>query len=117
MIYSPFEFDCSVLSSQYRLYENDVTISFQYELCGKDHIKFWCELYMGEEYKELASLALLLLVISPTSVICERGFSVMNYVKSEYRSALTHQNLNAAMSIAMTAYTVDTFPFSQLLKN
>ena len=113
----PFEFDCSKLSSQYRMYENYVTIDIQYELCGKDHIKFWCQLYMEEEYEELASLALLLLVISPTSVICERGFSVMNYVKSEYRSALTHQNLNAAMSIAMTAFTVDTFPFSQLLNN
>ena len=31
----------------------------------------------GEEYKELSSLALHLLVISPTSVICERGFSVI----------------------------------------
>ena len=113
---APFEFDTCLLSSQYRMYENDGTIDFQYELCNKDCVKFWCEIYKEEEYRELASLALLLLVISPTSVISERGFSVMNYVKNEYRSTLTPQNLNASMAIAMTDHTVDSFPFKELLK-
>ena len=40
----------------------------------------------------------------------------MNYVKNEYRSTLTQQSLNASMAIAMTDYTVDTFPFRKLLK-
>ena len=53
----PFEFDTSLLSSQYRIYENDVTIDFQYQLCNKDYVKFWCELYRGDEYKELATVA------------------------------------------------------------
>ena len=44
-------------------------------------------------------------MISPTSVICERGFSIMTYVKNEY---LTQQSLNALMATAMTDYTVDT---------
>ena len=70
-------------------------------------VKFWCELFDGDEYKELASLGLLLLSISPTSVICERGFSVMNYVKNQYRSVLTH----ACMVISMTNQTVTNFPF------
>ena len=112
----PFQFDVSVLSSEYRLYENDSTLDFLYELCGKDNVKFWCRLYK-QEYKVLSSLALILLVISPTSVICERGFSIMNYVKNEFRSVLTQQNLNACMGIALTEYTLDTFPFSSLLKN
>lgn len=113
---SPFHFDSNVLTSQLRMYQNDTTLDFQYQLLEKDLVKFWCELQMGEDYKELSSLALLLLVISPTSVLCERGFSVMNYVKNEFRSVLTQQNLNASMAIAMTEYTVDTFPFTQLLK-
>ena len=46
----PFEFDTGVLSSQYRIYENDVTIDFQYQLSNKDCVKFWCELYKGDEY-------------------------------------------------------------------
>ena len=111
---NPFNFDSTVLNLQYRMYENDTTLDFQYSLCNNDHVKFWCELYLGEEYRELASLALLLLVISPTSVLCERGFSIMNYVKNEYRSVL-QENLNAFISIAMTRYTTDTFPFNQLL--
>ena len=52
---------------------------------------------------------------APTSVICERGFSVMNYVKNEYRSRLTQENLNATVAIAMADYTVGTFPFQKLL--
>ena len=61
-------------------------------------------------------LALFLLVISPTSVLCERGFSVMNYVKNEFRSLLTQQNLNACMAIAMIDYTIESFPFTKLLQ-
>ena len=63
-----------------RIYQNDSTLDFQYQLAENDVIKFWCELHKGD-YKELSSLALLL-IISPTSVVCERGFSVMNYVKN-----------------------------------
>ena len=71
--------DSGMLNSQYRLFQNDTTLDFQYELSGKDNVKFWCQLHGGEEYRELSLLALFLLVISPTSVLCERGFSVMNY--------------------------------------
>jgi hypothetical protein len=112
----PFQVDASILSSQHRLYQNDSALDFQYQLSGKDHVKFWCALYKEEDYKELASVALALLVISPTSVICERGFSVVNYVKNEFRSLLTQQNFNASMAIAMTNYTIETSPFTKLLK-
>ena len=78
-------------------------------------MKFWCQLYKEEDYKELASLAFKLLVISPTSIIYERGFSVMNYVKNEFRSLLTQTNLNACIAVAMTEETVETFPFLSLL--
>ena len=110
----PFVFDSNVLKSQYRLYINDTTLDFQYELCAKDYVRFWFKLYLGEE---LATLAILLLTISPTSVICEREFSVMNYVKNEFRSVLTQENLNACMALALTDHTVDTFPFTELLKS
>ena len=110
----PFIFDGGMLASQHRLYQNDLALDFQYELFGKDHVRFWCQLYKQEEYLQLAPLVLLLLVISPTSVLCERGFSVMNYVKNEFRSVLTQQNLNASMALAMTKYNVETFPFTSL---
>ena len=74
------------------MYCNDSSLDFAYEVCSKDHVRFWCELYEAEDYRALASLAIL---ISPTSVICECGFSSMNYIKNEFRSVLTQENLNA----------------------
>ena len=91
---------------QFNLFKNDGTVEVQFNLCNEDTVKFWCELFNGDEYEELASLSLLLLSISPTSVICERGFSVMNYVKNQYQSVLTQDNLNACMAISMTNHTV-----------
>ena len=100
---------------QFNLFKNDGTVEVQFNLCNEDTVKFWCELFNGDEYEELASLSLLLLSISPTSVICERGFSVMNYVKNQYRSVLTQDNLNACMAISMTNQTVTDFPFNSFL--
>ena len=60
---------------QFQFFTNDSTMDMEFNLCGGDIVKFWCYLYNneGDEYKELCSLALLLLSISPTSVLCERG--------------------------------------------
>ena len=49
------QISAAVLNSQHRLYVNDTAIDFQYELTGKDHVKFWCQLYKEEDYKELSS--------------------------------------------------------------
>ena len=78
----PFEFDTSVIATQYSMYCNESSFDFAYEVCSKDHVRFWCELYEAEDYMALASLAILLLSISPTSIICECGFSSVNYIKS-----------------------------------
>ena len=43
-------------------------------------------------------------------------FSTMNYVKNEFRSLLTQENLNASMSLGMTSHSVHTFPFHTFLK-
>ena len=99
---------------QFNVLKNDRTVDVQFNLCNEDTVKFWCELFNGDEYKELASLGLLLLTICPTSVICERGFSIMNYVKNQYhRSVLSQDNLNACMAICMTNQT-DRFSIKEL---
>ena len=108
----PFNFDASVVRSQYIMYQNDSCIDIMFQVAGKDYAKFWYTLYEGED---LAKLALLLLSISPNSVICERGFSTMNYIKNEFRSVLTQEHLNACMSIALCDYTIETFPFERCL--
>ena len=87
-------------------------MGMEFNLCGGDIVKFWWHLCnnKGDEYKELSSLALLLLSIS-----CERGFSIMNYAKNEYRSVLTQENLNACLAVCMCSLSVQTFPFHMFL--
>ena len=106
----PVAFPLDKVIMQFRLYQNDSSIDIQFSACNKDPVVFWCQLYEEGDYKELASLALLL-SISSTSVLCERGFSTMNYVKNEFRSPLTQENLNACMSLGKTSHSVHTFPF------
>ena len=72
----PFDFDTSLITTQYTMYRNDSSLGLSHKLCQKDQVKFWCELYEGDDYKELATRAVLLLSTSPTSVICECGFSI-----------------------------------------
>ena len=72
------------------------------------------KLYEDEEYNELARLPLLIYAISPDSVTCERGFSIMNYIKNQYRSRLTQNKLNACMALAMDERSVEDFPNSKL---
>ena len=108
-------FSVDSVKRQFQFFLNDSTIEIEMNLCGGDIVKFWCHLYKNEEdeYKELSSLALLLLSISPTSVLCERGFSIMNYV---YRSVMTQENLNACLAIGMLSQSVQSFPFYSFLK-
>ena len=109
----PITFSIDAIKMQYNVFS---TVDVQFNLQNEDPVKFWCFLFEeGDEYRELASLGLLLLSISPTSVICERGFSVMNYVKNQYRSVLSQENLNACMAIAMTSHSITNFPFDGFL--
>ena len=57
----PFDFDTSVISTQYAMYHNDSSLGLSYELCDKDQVKFWCELHESDDYKELATFTILLL--------------------------------------------------------
>lgn len=113
----PFNFNVSAISTQYTMYCNDSSLDISYELCQKNQVTFWCELYdESDDYNDLAKLAILLLSVSPSSVICERGFSSMNYIKNEFRSVLSQENLNACMSIALCKHTPNTFPFFRCLE-
>ena len=111
----PCNFDVSVISTQYTMYQNDLSLDFSYGLCQKNQVTFWCKLYESDDYKDLAKLAILLLSVSSSSVICEHGFNSMNYMKNEFRSVLSQENLNACMSIALCKHTPDTFPFFRCL--
>ena len=59
----PIVFSVDKLKMQYNVFKNDSTVDVQFTLHKEDSVKFWCLLYEWEEYKELASLGLLLLSI------------------------------------------------------
>jgi hypothetical protein len=83
------------------------------DTCNKDITTFFLTLLQEEEFSEFDRLALLVLTLSPDSVSCERGFSVMNYV--EYHTALTDQTLNALMALALDHRAVSDFPYRNVL--
>ena len=51
----------------------------------------------------------ILAVQVPGSVECERGFSVLNEVKTDLRNRLKGEHLEAAMRVALTPMTAETF--------
>ena len=68
----PLTFPLDRVIMQFCLYQNDSSIDILFRTCNKDPVVFRCQLYEESDYKELASLALLLFSISPASVLCER---------------------------------------------
>src|SRR5277367_5407082 len=51
----------------------------------------------------------ILAVQVPGSVECERGFSVLNEGKTDLRNRLKGEHLEAAMRVALTPMTAETF--------
>ena len=60
-------------------------------------MKFWRQLYK-EDYRQLASVALALLVTS---------INMRNYIKNEFCSRLAQQNLNASIAVGICEDTID----------
>ena len=81
-------FNIDKLQRQYKMYLFNGSLDFLFtDTCKQDITKFFLYLFKKEQFSELARLVLL--TVSPDSVACERGFSVMNYVKNEHRTSLT----------------------------
>lgn len=77
--------------------------------------KFWFKLHNLDPFKEIATIAILLLSIFPATVYCERSFSVLHCIKNKYLNKLTDINREAALGLALEERTVQEFPFSKLL--
>ena len=117
-------FDYDVIERGYHSYRNDDLLDFLFEEKYKagtgddndNYVGFWCDLFLNcPEYKELSRLAILILTIAPDTCECERGFSTMNFVKNELRTAMTKTTLNACMAVGLEQRSVDNFPFSLIL--
>ena len=119
-------FDFNAVKRGYHSYRKDDLLHYLYEEKYKEPcsggevtenvVGFWSDLYQNfPEYKDIAKLALLLMAITSDTCECERGFSVMNHVKNELRTAMTDTTLNACMTVGLEKRPVEDFPFHKLL--
>ena len=72
----------------------------------------WCRVFQtlrGKTLENVFAVIDLLLTLSPTSVECERGFSHMKVVKSDWRSRLTNLALTSLMRIILDGPTIEEF--------
>jgi hypothetical protein len=77
---------------------------------------FWSGMYKhSETCKELAVVAILILSIFPTTVMCERSFSALHFIKNKYWNQLTNDNFKAPLRLALEERSVIEFPFRKVL--
>jgi hypothetical protein len=75
---------------------------------------FWSGMYkLSETYRELAVVAILILSIFPTTVMCEKSFSTLHSINNKYRNELTNDKLEAALRLALEERSVIEFLFGK----
>ncbi|KAI8493938.1 hypothetical protein Bbelb_282850 [Branchiostoma belcheri] len=86
------------------------------------HIKYldlWQEVMRHhlERFRDILALVQIVLLFPLSTAECERGFSLMKRIKSDWRSRLTSDTVTALMAISLSPTTVDTFnPDSAIAK-
>uniref|UniRef100_H2ZVL6 HAT C-terminal dimerisation domain-containing protein n=1 Tax=Latimeria chalumnae TaxID=7897 RepID=H2ZVL6_LATCH len=77
---------------------NDARLKTYFTQPGVTVQEFWSNVFQFEDtYKPLAKVALLLLSLFPTTVLCERAFSALHFLKNKYRSRLTDRPKSKVM--------------------
>lgn len=81
--------------------------------------KFWSELYLCENYKELSQFALDTLCIPHSNAQCERVFSHVNLMKTKVRNKLSTETVNgsllAAQHVKEHGSCIDFKPSNEML--
>ncbi len=62
-----------------------------------------------EHLSHIFLLVKLMLTLSPSTAICERGFSCMNWVKTTHRTSLQPETLNDCMQLSINGESVESF--------
>ena len=79
--------------------DNQARINFD---VFQDIAKFYIQL--PNEYSTVTNRALQVLVRFGTTYVCEAGFSLMVFVKNDYRSCITNINLENSLVCCLTSY-------------
>ena len=102
--------DADDLKSEYKLFQK-----IKPKYTHLDFESFWREIInkYNEQFPNLTTLGEIYLVIPPTTVQAERGFSRQNLTKTDIRSNLKDTSLNNLMIIKIEGPDIDTFPFER----
>ena len=93
----PLTFNKVAAKLEHREFAVDGSIDFS----QADAVKFWVNVYnmtspMGEyKYRHLATVALKLLAIPTSNADCERAFSHVRRIKTDFRSSLTPTTISS----------------------
>uniref|UniRef100_H3ABZ3 HAT C-terminal dimerisation domain-containing protein n=1 Tax=Latimeria chalumnae TaxID=7897 RepID=H3ABZ3_LATCH len=80
---------------------NDARLKAYFSQPGVTVQEFWSNVDLfTENYKHLAKVALLFLSLFPTTVLYERTFSALHFLKSKYWNRLTKTNLEASLVVS-----------------
>ncbi|PNF17745.1 hypothetical protein B7P43_G07069 [Cryptotermes secundus] len=106
---SKFEnpFNCTIEELPPNLQLEVINLQCDNMLKGKFQENNLTEFYKclpSDEYGELRSYARGLISVFGSTYLCEKTFSKMKYVKSQYRSALTDEHLQSIMMIGSTNF-------------
>lgn len=70
-----------------------------------------------EDIKNISLLIEIMFCMSPSTAVCERGFSTMNRIKTSTRNSLGSETLNDLMRIAIDGPSIDLFDPSSAIEN
>ena len=79
--------------------DNEARINFD---VFQDIAKFWIQL--PNKHSTVRSRALQVLVRFRTTHVCETGFSLIVFIKNDYRSRITNINLENSLVCCLTSY-------------
>ena len=79
--------------------DNEARINFN---VFQDIAKFWIQL--PNKHSAVRNQALQVLVRFGTTYVCEAGFSLMVFIKNDYRSRITNINLENSLVCCLTSY-------------
>ena len=79
--------------------DNEARINFD---VFQDIAKFWIQL--PNKHSKVRNRALQVLTRFVTTYVCEAGFSLMVFIKNDYRSRITNLNLENSLVCCLTSY-------------
>ncbi|XP_069059006.1 general transcription factor II-I repeat domain-containing protein 2-like isoform X1 [Pleurodeles waltl] len=96
-----FNLDSATMEMEILTLQNDIELKAR-----QSDIHFW-SLVDAEKYKNIHTAAMKLFTLFSSTSLCQSASSVMNFVKSTFRTCLTDEHLNDSVRVALSSYIPD----------